>query len=274
MPDSRLSMRKLDLSISPYSYQAKLDRVANWLEESKSGLQLLPEAEVVRRVRAGLGSQVEILSDAEIGAEIRSWAERHGYRLVSPPVVKPSAGGEPDFIRRFKRLVSEIPGSVQWRFDQGSATISISGVTAALRTGKTQVSIGRSWDGAIQFKTEVPNAVFAASVSPEKWNLTFTIGSLAPDISQLETVFRKGEAALRGMLAETEKIDWKDLSKTKDQFSGYLDPIKSAVDAAAKTAAQKPGSVNLGVWAWGEVPGAPASAQKGAGIGLRLTVLF
>lgn len=274
MPDTSLSMRKPDLSISPYSYQAKLDRVANWLEESKSGLQLLPEAEVIRRIRAGLGAQVDILSDAEIGAEVRSWAERHGYRLVSPPVVKPKIGGEPDFIRRFKRLVSEIPGSVNWRFDQGSATVSISGVTAALRTGKTQVSIGRSWDGTIQFKTEVPNAVFAASLSPEKWNLTLTIGSLAPDISQLETVFKKGEAALRGVLAETEKIDWKDLSKTKDRFSGYLDPIKSAVDAAAKTSAQKAGSVNVGVWAWGDVPGAPASAQRGSGVGLLLTVLF
>jgi len=274
MAEPRDPVRKLDLSVSPYAYQARLDRVANWLENSKSLLQILPEAEVIRSVRAGLGAEVANLGDAEIGGEVRRWAERHGYRLVNPPTVKPPVDGEPEWLARFKRLVSTIPGSVYCNFNQGSASVSLSGLTAKLRTGKAQVSISRGWDGAIQFKTEVPNAVFTASLSPERWNLTFTLGNLAPSISDLETVFRKGEAALRGVLAETDKINWRDPSKTKDLFEPYLDPLKAAVDAAAKTAAQKPGSVNLGVWASGDVPGAPAGAQHGVLLGLRLTVLF
>jgi hypothetical protein len=273
MPESRDQPRRLNLSLSSDYLAKPMMRVGDWLEKNTNSLRALAEAQIVQRVRAGLGSEVSVLSDSDIAAQVRAWASNHGFRLVSPPPVSPM-GGESEIVRRLKRLFGSMPGAVQYTGNQGSATISVSGLTATMNAGKVQVAISRGWNGEVQFKTQAPGAVFTASLSPDKWSLTLTIGRLAPSIADLETVFRKGEAALRGVLAEAGKIDWRDPSKTKQQFSPYLDPIKAAVDAASKTAAQRPGDVSLGAWLQGGVPGAPESAPRGVTAGIRLTVLF
>jgi hypothetical protein len=276
MSDPTEPGRKLDLSLPAYTFQSRLDRISNWLENSSKTevLWLLPETKIIQRVRAALGADIANVPDEDIAVQIRAWAERNHSPLGNQLPPQTPTTGDPDWLARFKRLVTSIPGSVGCRFDQGSASLSISGLTASLRTGKAELSVSRGWDGAIQFKTEVPNAVFTASLSPQEWKLTFTLGNLAPSISDLESVFKKGEAALRGVLAEVDKINWRDAAKTKDRFEPYLDPLKAAVDAAAKAAAQKPGSVNLGLWASGDVPAAPSDTRHGVVLGLRLTVLF
>ena len=59
---------------------------------------------------------------------------------------------------------------------------------------------------------------------------------------------------MRGVLSNLDKVDFRDPGKTKTQFSPYLDPIKSAIDAASKTAAARPGDVSFGAWVQGGAP--------------------
>jgi hypothetical protein len=107
-----------------------------------------------------------------------------------------------------------------------------------------------------------------AEMSEKDWRMTLAFGELAPNLNELESVFRKGETALRGALGDLDKVDWKNPSRTRQVFAPYLDPIKSAVDAAAKTAKQRPGDMNLGLWVSG--------SRSGPGVagGVQLTILF
>lgn len=266
--------RKLDLSLPPDYLARPSMRVGDWLEKNTNSLRALVEAQIIQRVRSALSAEISALSDADIAAQVKAWADRHGFRLVSPPPFSPHSAGESEIVSRLKKLFGSIPTSVQCNWNQGSATLSVSGATATLDAGKLKFAVSGGWNGEVQFKTQAPNAVFTASISPEKWSLTFTMGRLAPNISDLESVFKKGETALRGVLAEAGKIDWNNPSRVKDQFSPYLDPIKAAVDTASKIAAQRPGDVSFGAWIQGGVPGAPDSAPRGVTAGIRLTILF
>jgi hypothetical protein len=107
--------------------------------------------------------------------------------------------------------------------------------------------------------------------------MTFTIGKKAPNISDMEQVFKNGEAAIRGVVSNLDKVDFTDLGKTKDRFSPYLDPIKAAVDAASKTAALRPGEVNVGALVQGTMPGSGSgTAGVGSGVtaGVGVTITF
>src|SRR5262249_4567438 len=90
---------------------------------------------------------------------------------------------------------------------------------------------------------------------------------LAPNLADLEPVFQKGEAALRGALGNLQKVDWSNPTKTKQVFAPYLDPVKAAVDAVSKAAAVKPGDISFGLWVGGDTSG-------GVTGGLLLTIVF
>jgi hypothetical protein len=137
-----------------------------------------------------------------------------------------------------------------------------------LQSGNLQHSLTRSWGGDLQFKTQAPGVAFTASMGEKDWKMTLAFGQLAPDLNELESVFKKGEAALRGALGDLDKVDWKNPSKTKQVFTPYLDPIKSAVDAASKSAKLRPGDLALGAWV--------GSSPSGGGVagGVQLTILF
>ncbi len=262
--------RKIDLSLPANYFSKPMTRVRDWLEKNTNSLRAVAEPQIVLRIRGALGSEISVLNDGDISALVRSWAEDHGFRLVTPPGPPPGIK-ESELKARLARLFGAIPTEINCDWGSGRGTISVSGLTAKLYAGKMQYSISRSWGGDLQFKTQAPGAVFAASLSSEKWSLTFTMGKLAPSISDLESVFKKGQAALIGAVGEIPNIDWSSVSKTKEKFAPYLDPIKSAVDAVSKTAALKPGDVSFGAWIEGGVPGGKAQGVTG---GLRLTILF
>jgi hypothetical protein len=261
--------RKIDLNLSPTYFSKPMSLVSDWLDKNTASLRASTEPQIILRVRGALGSQISVLNDGDISALIKSWAQSKGIRLPGTP-----AGDHPlqtgEIITKLKKLFGAIPTEVNVNWRGGSASITVSGATLNLRSGKVQYSVGTPWSGALDFKTQVPGAVFAASLSSDKWKMSFTIGKLAPDISKLEDVFKSGEKALRGAIGDLDRIDWHSASKTKEVFSPYLDPIKNAVDAAVKAAAVKPGDVSFGIWVEGPTSGGP----QGVSGGLRLTIVF
>jgi hypothetical protein len=262
-----LRMRKLDLTL-PDSYEKPATKVFDWLQDNAKFLSLWGDVQILQHIRSALGLQISALDDAYLSAIVQAWLESRGYR----PAGKAAKARENEIVSRVKRIFGSIPTSVVYKGDQGTAAISVSGVTAALYAGKMQYEISRTWTGCLQFKTQTRGAVFSASMAPDKWNLTFTLGRLSPNISDLETVFKKGEAALRGALGDLGKIDWKNASKTKQIFDPYLDPIKTAVDAASKTAVLKPGEWNVSAWIGGGIPG--GGGGGGVSGGALLTIVF
>lgn len=169
---------------------------------------------------------------------------------------------------RLKKLFGSIPTSIDYKWSNGAAVVSVSGATVKLYTGPLQHSLTRSWGGDLEFKTQAPGVAFTVSMGEKDWKLMMAFGKLAPNLSELETVFKKGEAALRGALGSLDKVDWKNPSKTKQLFTPYLDPIKSAVDAASKSANLRAGYISFGAW----VGGSPSGG--GVAGGVQLTILF
>ena len=261
-----LSMRKVNLSL-PADYIAQpAAKVREWLESNTSSLRMLQAPQILQRVRAALGPQITPLNDADVDVMIRAWAEDHHLPSVYPPSAI-SKAQENEIISRVKRILNAIPTSIEVKGDQTAIKISASGPTATLKSGSMQHSVSGSWTGELQFKTQAPGAVFTASVSPQNWNLSLTIGRLAPNLAEMDTVFKTGEAAVRGALGDLNKVDWSSPSKTKEVFSPYLGPVKAAVDAVSRSAALRPGEINFGAWVGGDNSGGVAG-------GVRLTIVF
>jgi hypothetical protein len=256
---------RINLSLPPDYISRPSEKVRKWLQQNISSLRTLGETQIIQRVRSVLGSQISVLNDADIAAVVQGWAKDNGFRLSAPP------GGpgpsKSELVARMKKVLAAIPTTVEHEWKNGVATISVSGATAKLYHGKMQHSVSRSWGGDLQFKTQASGVAFTASMSDKDWHLTLSFGESAPNISDLETVFKKGEAALRGALRDLDKVDWGNPSKTKQVFTPYLDPVKSAVDAVSKAAKRRPGDISLDV----SVGSAPSGGLAG---GPRLTIVF
>jgi hypothetical protein len=272
MPEPFGSPRKIDLNLPIDYFSRSTTKFVEWLEANTSTLRALPEEQIILRARAALVSEISRLNDGDLAAQIHLWAKSHGFLLQGSDKPAPKSAGDSEVVDRLKKLFASIPTQVRWGTGRESNTISVSGLTRTVNSGQTQSSISLGWDRAIQFKTQTSGMMFAASVGPEQWSMSFTIGRVAPNISDLESIFKKGEAAIRGVLSNLDKVDFRDPGKTKIQFSPYLDPIKSAIDAASKAAAMRPGDVSFGAFVKGGAPGTPGAGSVSGGLGV--TVIF
>jgi hypothetical protein len=115
---------------------------------------------------------------------------------------------------------------------------------------------------------------FSAKIDPvnKNWEMTFTIGNEVPNLSEVASVFTKGESAMRGVVTNIDKIDLKNPSKTVAQFKPYVDPIKDAVDAASKIAKLRPGDISFGVSLKGPLPNSPSGG--GVTVTAQITIFF
>jgi hypothetical protein len=264
--------RKVNLNLPSDYLSTPTTKFVEWLEANTASLRLLSEDQIIQRARTALGGDLSRLNNGDLAAHIREWAKSHQF--VLPGSVGPARvqAGDPEVVDRLKKLFASISPEVKWVYPGGDAAINVSGFTATVSSGQTRSTLSLSWNQTIQFKTQTSGMTFAASVGPQNWSLIFTIGRMAPNIADLEQVFKKGETAIRGILSNLDKVDLRDPGKTKIAFSPYFDPIKSAVDAASKAAATGPGDVSFGAWAQGGVPGAGGAGGVSAGVGL--TILF
>jgi hypothetical protein len=244
----------------------------DWLAANATALRNLPEDQIIQRARNELGAALSPLNNGDLAAQIRQWAKTNGYMLPGPAVAR---AGDPEVVERLKKLFRSIPTEVKWKMAPGaSVAIDVSGATLALDGGKTKNTVQVGWDKTVQLSTEVAGMTFEASVGPQNWSMTFTIGKKAPNISDMESVFKNGEAAIRGVVSNLDKVDFRDPGKTKDLLSPYLDPIKAAVDTASKTAALRPGEVNVGAFVQGTMPGSGTPGAGGVTAGVGITITF
>jgi hypothetical protein len=267
--------RPINLNLPSDYFMKPTTAFLDWLTANATALRNLSEDQIIQRARNALGASLSPLNNGDLAAQIRQWAKTNGFTLPGPAVAR---GGDPEVVERLKKLFGSIPTDVKWKMAPGASfAIDVSGATLELDAGKTKNAVQVGWDKTVQFSTEVSGMTFEASVGPDKWNMTFTIGKKAPNISDMESVFKNGEAAIRGVLSNLDKVDFRDPGKTKDRFSPYLDPIKAAVDAASKTAALRPGDVSVGVFVQGTMPGSGAGtpgAGGGVTAGVGLTITF
>ena len=168
------------------------------------------------------------------------------------------------------KTLKSIPTEIKWKGKDASAAISVSGVTATL--GKVEATGG--WDRTLELKTTVSDMEFSAKIDPvnKNWDMTFTIGNEVPNLSDVASVFQKGESALRGVIMNAGKVDLKNPSATVAQFKPYVDPIKEAVDAASKIAKQRPGDISFGVSLKGPLPNSPG--PSGITVSALITIVF
>jgi hypothetical protein len=82
MPDSHAQPRRLNLSLSSDYLPKPMNRVSEWLERNTNLLRGLAEAQIGQRVRASLGSELLVLSESDIAAQVRGRASNHGFRCA------------------------------------------------------------------------------------------------------------------------------------------------------------------------------------------------
>jgi hypothetical protein len=255
-----------------------------WLLENTDSLRLQPERDIILMARLELGSQISEMDNGDIAWEIHEWAKTHSFFPVSsdgtPSFVVPSspgaapvrAGDSPalDSVKAAFKTVSSLT-EIKWVGDGSSAAISVSGLTASAGKGNAKAQVTAGWDRTIEFKTDISGMTFSAKIDPvnQNWNMTFTIGRQAPNLADVTNVFQQGEQAINGVLSNANKVDLSNPGKAAQLFSPYLTPIKAAVDAAGKIAAQRPGDISFGVNLKGGLPGAP-----GGGGGVTVTGVF
>ena len=259
----------------------------DWLLKNTDNLRLRPERDIILMARLDL-PQISEMDNGDIAWEIHKWAETHsllpvnwqgtpGFLVPGNPGAAPVRAGDPEILDRLKALLKtlgSIPTDLKWVGDGASAGISFSGLTFTSGKGNAKAQLTAGWDRTVEFKISISGMTFSAKIDPinENWNMTFTIGRQAPNLSNVADVFQQGETAIRGVLSNANKVDLSNPVKTAQLFTPYVTPIKAAVDAAGKIAAQRPGDISFGVSLKGGLPGAPAAG--GVSATAVLTIVF
>ena len=234
----------------------------DWLLKNTDNLRLIPERDIILQARLAL-PEISDMDNGDIAWEIHKWAETHSFLPVNfvgtpsfvvpgSPGAAPVRAGDPEILERLKALLKtlqSIPTEVKWTGDGASAGVSVSGATASLGKGNEKLQATAGWDRTLELKTDLSGMTFSAKIDPvnKNWTMTFTIGRQAPNLSDVANVFQQGDGALRGVVSNLDKVDFSSPGKTVRQFTPYVTPIKAAVDAASKIAAQRPGDISFGV---------------------------
>jgi hypothetical protein len=261
----------------------------DWLLNNTDTLRMSPERDIILMARVELGSQISELDNGDIACEIHKWAETHSLLPMNwqgtPAFLVPgNAGGAPvragdpeilDDLKAMLRTLGLIPTELKWVGDGASAGISFSGLAATVGGSGAKAQVTAGWDRTVELKTDVSGMSFSAKIDPvnQNWNMTFTIGRQVPNLSDVANVFQQGEGAIRGVLSNADKVDFSNPGKTVQVFTPYVTPIKAAVDAASKIAAQRPGEISFGVSLKGGFAGAP-SGSGGVTVTGVFTIVF
>jgi len=261
----------------------------DWLLKNTDSLRMRPERDIILTARLELAYQLKDMDNGDIAWEIHKWAETHSFLPVNwqgtpGSAVPANAGaapvraGDPEILERLKNLMKtfgSLSTALTWVGDGVSAGITVTGATVTAGKGDAKVTATAGWNRSLELKTAISGMSFAAKIDPanQNWSMTFTIGKQAPNLSDVANVFQQGESAIRGVLSNANKVDFTNPGKTVQQFTPYLAPIKEAIDAAGKIAAQRPGEISFGVSLKGGLPGAPAGTGGVTGMAL-FTVVF
>jgi hypothetical protein len=263
--------------------QTPVSLLRDWLAKNTESLRMTPERDIITSARIEVPAIAQ-MDNGDIAWEIHQWAKKNSFLPVDlpgdPTYVSGSSGatpvraGDPEIIDKLKSLLNtlkSVPTEIKWTGKDASAAISVSGLTATL--GPVEATAG--WDRTLELKTSVSGMEFSGKIDPanKNWEMKFTIGNDVPNLSDLASIFTKGEAALRGVVLNADKVDLKNPSKTMATFKPYVDPIKDAVDAASKIAKQRPGDISFGVSLKGPLPDSPPGTG-GITVTAVITIVF
>src|ERR1700751_4050922 len=259
--------------------QTPVSLLRDWLAKNTESLRMIPERDIILQARLAV-PEISQMDNGDIAWEIHQWAKTHSFLPVDLPgaptyIVPGSQGatpvraGDPEIIDRLKSLLTtlkSVPTEIKWTGKDASAAISVSGEPATL--GPVEATAG--WDRTLELKTTVSDMEFSAKINPvdKNWEMTFQIGEEVPNLSDVASIFTKGESAMRGVIMNADKVDLKNPSKTVQQFKQYVDPIKEAVEAADKIAKQRPGTIGFGV----SLKGPLDNTSSGGGVTVTATI--
>ena len=258
--------------------QTPVSLLRDWLAKNGDSMRMMPERDIILSARLEVPAIAQ-MDNGDIAWEIHQWAKTHSLLPVDVPgtpgssAATPVRAGDPEIIDKLKSLLKtlkSVPTEIKWTGKDASAAISVSGVTATL--GPVEATAG--WDRTLELKTKVSDMEFSAKINPvdKNWEMAFQIGEEVPNLSDIASIFTKGESAMRGVIMNADKVDLKNPSKTVQQFKQYVDPIKEAVDAASKIAKQRPGDISFGVSLKGPLPNSPN--QGGVTVTAVITIFF
>ena len=257
--------RKINLNLPADYIDKPAGKVRDWLKANTASIRMLDESAIIARLRTTLGPQIAQLNDGDLSSLVAEWATANG--VATSPIPPRAAPGEPEIVAQLKKTFGAIPTSIKFNRKNVGGEVTVSGATAYMKTGPLKHSATRSWGGDFEFKTQAPGVAFTVALGEKDWRLMMAFGKLAPDLSDMASVFKKGEAALRGALSNIDRLDLRNPSKSKQVLAPYLDPIKSAVTSASRSAKMQAGDLSLGAW----VGSGPTGGIAG---GAQLTIVF
>lgn len=222
------------------------DRIRAYLSGNQSKLQYLSLDQIVGQVKLNVFFGMSPLKDDAILDIIKRWAMIFLPTLLLSPGTINGLGGSPspgdappsapsstsDMLDSVKKAVSAIADGVTLGNDKQNVVIKVTGATAKLKRGDSDVSLGISWGGTLEMNAHSGPFYFNGTLAKDKWeiSLTFPRDSSIPDMSKLGDVFRAGEKSVRNLAAAASKISSVDDAK---KISALVKPDISAVQEAA-----------------------------------------
>lgn len=216
--------------------------------------------------------------------------------LTPPPVERHRAVKDSQLTGLVKGLMS-IPTEVSLKRGQAGLTLSVSGATAELQAGerKTKVEVSPAGKttlstelntkqglksrvsyelkGPVKLETSLFDWKWCYAISKDRWEMSMTWGSNAPDLGTISDVFRKGEKGLRGILTTTGDATLSDPSAFKAAVAEHLEPVANAVKTAARVAQTRPG-ISISFSASGPMSTTLARGDQGVEVKALITIRF
>ncbi len=226
-------------------------RVRAYLEANKTSLGSFTNDQIVGQIKVFALFGQNVLSDDQIRKIILNWSILHPI-LPMPPMPPVPGGGAPinpsippapltpnrlgPLLDDVKRAVGRVADGVTYTRGAGSVNIKATGVTGKLKSGSGSASASVSWSGTVGLKAESGPVHFAAEISKDHWemSLTFPDDDAVPNLTTLPTVFEKGEAAMRKVVAASAGFSSiSDVGKIGAVVKQNSDDLKAAVEAAS-----------------------------------------
>ncbi len=258
-----------------------------WLDENSEKLRplSLTLSQLVQRVLDNVPAAAK-LPRVQIETIVCEWATDHNITIpriaLLPSVGSSTAAGttssalsDSDLVSSIKSVLGKIPTEIKVERAHGKAVINASGATIELRPGPGK-SIGGSldWKGKMGVTAASGGLRFRGDLSAQGWNLqvSYTLGSTAPNLADLATIFDNGIQSLQDTLKEIERTG--SIPGIKDAVSSHWDKVDKAVKAATQISQMKAGQVSVGIQAGAKGPTFSGGPQPPAGAEAKILITW
>jgi hypothetical protein len=221
-------------------------RIKAYLEANRSTLQYRSDlAGVIEEIKLSVFYGNSPISDEEIRKVVAEWAMFNAAGLLlKPKTADPAAAGPPppppptssELIDTVKKAIKTVNDGVKIGPDKHNVVLTVTGLTANLKSGDKSVTAGVSWSGALKLDAQSGPLHFSGKLSKDQWELTLTFpqDTSIPDLSTIGTVFTRGEAAVRNIAVATWNLpDVSDTAKVGALIKPHVGAVQEAVEAAS-----------------------------------------